>query len=479
MLGGPVHQVGCALIRAQEQQLGLLVAVDNRVLDAWALADQQQIEQGIDVLLEGCHRRSRCLAVHSKQDRALGPSLGNVLVLVLLCGCEVVVLIEEGGDVFVECLRVGRADYADATTCNISKPHVEPTELTTENKEHAEHGARVLEFGKEGRVEAEGEGDLCGGVEVCLEDGVVEGQHALKDLLLVAVIDRLADRLLDLIVAQSVCLVELHGAERPGHAGVSLRADVECSSKVAVELPQQVGVCLDHLLDVFAGERVLAQTHLEFCKQREVRLVCRLEDVGQYGVLGAQTVEEVLAEPPAGIGIGNLTHVPLLLQEGLLQGGDGDQIQQTDLLEHLGDGLVSWGLLRLGQALQVDADNGQSVGKLLDIFAHTEQVVVVVDVGQAGEEVLGRAPAVGNDHAVLPRQGGLQVRHHGACAPHGLLDQALVQLDRARCHSVKEALAGDLSNVGLHGVCGALLELDLLHKVAAQLLRAAVHNGSL
>ena len=48
--GGPVHHVGRALVRAEEEDLLVLVQVDDRLLDAGRGALEEQVEDGVDVL---------------------------------------------------------------------------------------------------------------------------------------------------------------------------------------------------------------------------------------------------------------------------------------------------------------------------------------------------------------------------------------------------------------------------------------------
>lgn len=50
--GGPVHHVGGALVRPEEEQLGLAVQVDEALFDPGALAGNEQVDDRIDVLLK-------------------------------------------------------------------------------------------------------------------------------------------------------------------------------------------------------------------------------------------------------------------------------------------------------------------------------------------------------------------------------------------------------------------------------------------
>ena len=84
---GPVHHIGRALVRTQEEDLLLLVQVDDRLLDARRGALEEQVEDGVDILAEDDDRLGAEAAVSVSrrgwdalgQDRALRPALWDVL----------------------------------------------------------------------------------------------------------------------------------------------------------------------------------------------------------------------------------------------------------------------------------------------------------------------------------------------------------------------------------------------------------------
>jgi len=195
------------------------------LLDARRLANEQQVKETVDVLLE--RDEGAVLSIGIEQDGTLGTSLGNVLlktrlllkkkkkkkkgepagsylVLALLGVGEVVVLVKEVAAVDREGLAVGRADDTDATAGNVLEAQVEATELATDDKEHAKEALGVLDRGQEGGVHAERQGDLGGLVKVGLEHVLVERHERLEDLVLVVVVDRVLDAVEDLFVREGL-----------------------------------------------------------------------------------------------------------------------------------------------------------------------------------------------------------------------------------------------------------------------------------
>ncbi len=93
VLGGPVDELSSVLIRTHEENLVLAVQINDRVLDAGADRGQEQIEDTVDVLLEGDPRL--VLVVSIQENDTLGTAFGDVLVLALLGVGQIVVLIEQ------------------------------------------------------------------------------------------------------------------------------------------------------------------------------------------------------------------------------------------------------------------------------------------------------------------------------------------------------------------------------------------------
>lgn len=126
----PVHEVGRVLIRAEEQDLGILAArnVDNGTLDAGRLARNEQVDNGL-CLVQQCPRfRCSCtdvdvfleallvVGVNHGQDRSLGATLGDILVLEVLRSGEGVVLVEQRSHVGVVVPELCQLCWIDAVT---------------------------------------------------------------------------------------------------------------------------------------------------------------------------------------------------------------------------------------------------------------------------------------------------------------------------------------------------------------------------
>lgn len=85
---------------------------------------------------------------------------------------------------------------------------MEASELRTNDKEEAVRLVGVLHVWKEGWVEPEGERDLCRLVEVGLQDGFIEDEEALEDLMVVRIGSRPLDPVLQLLLAENLLRVQ-------------------------------------------------------------------------------------------------------------------------------------------------------------------------------------------------------------------------------------------------------------------------------
>ena len=88
----PVHQVGCAFVGTEEENLGLWVEVEDLLLDAGSLTGDEEIYGRVDVFLERAYMRG----AERRKNGTLCTALGNILVLEVMCRGERVVLVEEG-----------------------------------------------------------------------------------------------------------------------------------------------------------------------------------------------------------------------------------------------------------------------------------------------------------------------------------------------------------------------------------------------
>ena len=514
VLGGPVDEAGRVLVGAHEEDLGLLVQVDDGVLDAGAAGGQEQVEDGVDVLLERDGRLVLVLGV--EEDDALAAALGDVLVLALLGVGQVVVLVENGARVDGPGLLVAALDDADAAAGDVAEAEVEAAELGAHHHEHAEERLRVLVRGQEAGVHAEADGHLGGGVEVGLEDVGVEGDELEHDLLLVLVGDGARDLGGELGGGQDAVHLQALVAER-GQEGVlvAARLDVVGVGEGQVEGADEVGVLVDDLEDVVGGEGLLAEAALEHGEGLGVGAVAGVEQAGQGHVLGAEPVEEVAGEEADAVGVDGLLEAELAADEVVLEHVLGDAVQQADLLHDLLDGVVDGGVAGLelavvvvvvvggvavvvvvdvfvvvgllllllllllgglavaGHGAEVERHDGDAVGELLDVLARGGAAVVVVEVAEGREEAHGAALLEANDQTALLAVFDLEHADDGAgAALDDGGDDALVDDLGVGRHLLEEGLVGDDGQVGLPG-CGVRVDkVALVDEVAAQAGRA-------
>lgn len=391
VLGSPVDEVGSVLVRAHEQDLLLAVEVHDRILDPGSLGRQEEIQNGVDVLLKGLS--GLVLLRRVEENDTLGTALRNILVLALLGAGKTVVLIEQVACVDAVGLLAARLDDTDTATGDVLEAEVETARLGADNEEHAVQRALVFSLREERGVETEAQGDLGGGEVVGLEDGVVEDAESSHDHLLVLVGDSLGDSVLELLVGQNGNL---------GGGGVAAILDTGAQMNVGkrgVQGADQLGVRLDDLQNVVGSEGLGTETALELGKQSSLTAVVDVKDLRQRDVLGAKTVEEVLNENPSRVGVDGLLEAELAVgklgRESVLR----QTVEQGDLLDNLSDRLLHRGevaILGAGGA-QVDGHDGDAVGELLNVLSRRSNTVVMVQIGEGREHATGSASAEGNN----------------------------------------------------------------------------------
>lgn len=135
---------------------------------------------------------------------------------------------------------------------------------------------------------------------------------------------------------------------------------------------------------------------------------------------------------------------------------------------------VSAGVLVARSGAEVERDNGDAVGEVLEVFAGAGEAVVVVQIREGREEAHGRALAVSNDESLLAAAFDLEHLDDGAGASNGIDEEFLVDRLGVFGSLLQEELVTDDLNVGLLGVGVRVGELALVDKVATQLLLAVV-----
>merc|ERR1719460_2654620 len=78
-----------------------------------------------------------------KQERPLGATLGNVLILLLLGECQVVSLLKKARSIHFVHLLITRFDDSNASPCNIMEAAMETVETTAHNEIHGVRHLRV------------------------------------------------------------------------------------------------------------------------------------------------------------------------------------------------------------------------------------------------------------------------------------------------------------------------------------------------
>ena len=83
------------------------------------------------------------------------------------------------------------------------------------------------------------------------------------------------------------------------------------------------------------------------------------------------------------------------------EGVVGQAEEQAGLLHDLVDRVLDRGSARAGDRIQVDADDSDTIGELLDILARRVERVKVVKVGQGAEELARAAHLVADDETAF------------------------------------------------------------------------------
>ncbi|KAI3480571.1 hypothetical protein L1887_57291 [Cichorium endivia] len=470
VLGGKVHEVGGSLIGAEEEDLLLAEQVDDLLLDSGRLALDEQVEDGIDVLFKG----ELGVGIKRGQDGALCATFGDLLVLEMLGGGEGIVLVEERALVDRVVFAVPGSDDSDAASGDVAEAHVETAELGADDKDDAVGLDRVLDLGKEAGVKAEGEGDLGGGVEVGLENGLVEEEEGLEDLTLVRVGGSLADAVVHLVVVEHLLLDEPLVGKRRHELLVVGAAGVVDVGKVDVEQTDEGRVVLDDLLDRLTREGLFTETELDLVEDGGLLRVVLVEHVAKRLVRLAEAVAEVLGKEPADVGVGGLLHgVGVLCESGLEEGVVREDVDEGGLLHDLVDRVLDGRAVGSGERVEVDRDDGDVVGELLDVLARREEAVEVVEVREGAEEAVGGAHSVADDDPALAAALDLEHFDDGALAAEDLVHDALVDVERVVASLGEEGLVRDGADVCVAGRVRGGAGLDkvaLCEEVASELL---------
>lgn len=471
MSGSPVDKLSSVLVRSHEEDLLLAVEIDNGVLDTRAGRREEQVHDRVDVLLERNGHLVLVLVV--EEDDTLAATFGDVLVLLLLGVGQVVVLVEERTGVDGVGLATPRLHDTDATTGNVSEAQVEASELGADDQEHAVQGLSVLGFREEAGVETEGKGDLGRGVEVGLQDGLVEDAESGHDHGVVLVDGVLCDQLLKLGFGQSP--VNRHALVREGReevVGVSASLHVMRVGEGKVERADQGRVLVHDLEDVVCGESLVTQTLLQLGEDLSVDSVARVKHRRKSVVLIAKSVEEVLGEDPHAVSVDGLLEGKAASNEVSLEAALRDAVKQGDLLHDLVNAGLNGRVLAVGSGCgcKVHGNDGDAVGELLDVLPGGSEAVVVVETAQGREETEGRALLETDNQTLLADALNVVHVNDGTGARDNLVHDALVDGLGVLGGLDQETLVTELLDPRLARRRVRVLERRLVDEVAANRL---------
>ncbi|KND98268.2 hypothetical protein QG37_05035 [Candidozyma auris] len=265
-------------------------------------------------------------------------------------------------------------------------------------------------------------------------------------------------------------------------------SDIVHVSKSAVQLADDLLSGGKHLLDVILGVSFRTQTLLQ-----RVQHLCvldqlgRIKQVGQLGVLRAQSVQKVGDEDDTTSRVDGLSQRQISLDEQVVEVVVGDTVQQGSLLDHSVNQQVDGGsLVARNSGLDVHRDDGDAIGESLHVLSCGGKLVVVSQVRQGRVVVGGSLSTVPNYHSVLLGLLDGEVSDHGTGGVHHSPDDVGVKRLCSVGSDLQKRLVTDLVNVGLVGVDILLRVLGFVDKVTldsslgkdlGQLRQSSVHLG--
>lgn len=478
VLGSKIHEVGSTLIGAEEEDLLLAEKVDDLFLNTGGLPLDEQVKDGIDVLLKG----KLGVGIEGGQDGTLGTTFWDLLVLEMLCGGEGIVFVEQGSLVDGVVFAIPGTDDADTTTGDITEADVETTEFGTNDKDDTVGLDGVFDFGQEARVQAEGESDLGRGIEVGLEDGLVEEEESLEDLSLVGVVGSLADAVVHLVVVEDLLLDE----SLVGQGGYELlvvgTAGIVDVGKMDIEESDEGGVVLNDFLNRLTGESLFTEAELDLVEDGSLLRVVLVEEVSKRLVRLTETVTEVLGKEPTDVGVGGFLNGMCVFSESRLEEGVvRKDVDEGSLLHDLVDRVLDGRAVGSWERVEVDRDDSDVVGEVLDVLAGGEETVKVVEVGKGAEEAVGGTHAVTDDDSTLSATLDLKHLDDRALSAENLVHDALVDVESVVAGLGEEGLVGYSTNVTKAGRVGSgrgLNKVALGQEVASKLLLGLSRDGT-
>ncbi len=210
--------------------------------------------------------------------------------------------------------------------------------------------------------------------------------------------------------------------------------------------------------------------------------VVLVEHVSQRLVRLAETVAEVLSKEPANVGVGGLLDcMRVLSKSGLEERVVRQHVDERGLLHDLVDRVLDGWAVRAGKGVEVDRDDGDVVGELLDVLPRREEAVEVVEIREGAEEAVGGAHAISNDDPALSAALDLEHFDDWALSAQDLVHDALVDVERVVTRLGEEGLVRDGTDVGVAGRVRRRSGLDkvaLCQEVASKLLLRLGRDGA-
>ena len=135
--------------------------------------------------------------------------------------------------------------------------------------------------------------------------------------------------------------------------------------KVDIAHLDQLRVQLDNIENVLASKGIRTKTLLDPLQDFDVGRVGLVEDVVQRAVFATETVQEVLGKDPTNVTVDGFLDRENASLEVLLKGSGRQAVNQGGFLHHLENRAFNRRRLAVGHLVQVQRDDGRSIGELL------------------------------------------------------------------------------------------------------------------
>lgn len=327
-------------------------------------------------------------------------------------------------------------------------------------------------------------------VKVGLEDMLVKDQQGLENLPGVFIGNRLPDLEQQVAIRKRLFRLESLKGQGRGQLGSFIGRRVVSHGKVDVQCPNQFRVALNHVSDEVPSKSLVSQPGSNVLQSLGMGRVVLVQNVLEREVTAAQTVAKVLSKDPTDIGVRCFLHGVMRIGVVDTSGEErvlGHAVQQRGLLDDLVNRVLDGRRLGVGHRVQVHRNDGDTVGKLLDVLSSRVETVKVVEITEGREELSGTAHLVSNNNSSLSGFLDFEQLDDGTASPDDLVHDALVDFQRVvAClfqeRSIRHGSNVDKLVVRVHVVFqgfGCILGEDASsNKVAPDLLGRRGRNGA-